>query len=84
MNEISGFETEGEYLVTARRLQERVDAGELDELAPDLGHPFVYRRFLEKSSCDVWVLAVPDQAFRGYLKRDGTAGSLTSQLPPRI
>lgn len=76
MDEITCFDTEDEYLKAARRLREQVDAGEIEELQPTLDEPFLYRRFLEKSSRDVWVLAVPDQAFRGYLKREGPAGPL--------
>jgi hypothetical protein len=74
MDEVARFETEADYLTTAKELRRLIDGGVLQELQPDFDQPIVYRRFLEKSSSEVWVLAVPDHAFRGFLKREGLIG----------
>jgi hypothetical protein len=69
MNEIDKFESEADYIATSRELFQRVDRGELKPLNVQENEPFEHRYFLEQASGEVWILAIPDQAFRGFLKR---------------
>ncbi len=74
MDEISSFKSEDEYLDTARLLQNKVNSGLLTEVAPNEEGPFLCRRFVDNKSREVWVFALPDQSFRGYLRREGKTG----------
>jgi hypothetical protein len=77
VEEVNAFASESDYVTFQRELFTRVNAGELKVLPSTDDGPFSTRRFLEKSTNEIWVLGTPDQAFRGYFKREGYNGALT-------
>ena len=78
MEEVHAFASDSDCLALQRNLFARVDAGELQVLPTTHEGPFYTRRFLEKSTNEVWVLVLPDFAFRGYFKREGLNGTPAS------
>lgn len=69
LHPIEGFKTEAEFSRVLRQIQSLVSTGKLkaDGLDPSEPSFFVQKYVTEKG--ETWLLAMPDQAFRGYLRR---------------
>jgi hypothetical protein len=66
---IKEFKSEAEFIRVRRLIDDLVTTGRLksEGLEPSAGSFFV-ERFLSDAG-ETWLLAVPDQAFRGYLRK---------------
>ncbi|WP_417389148.1 hypothetical protein [Gimesia sp.] len=77
LSEFNTFKNDTEFKEVKRRIEALVKSGDLRECGLD---PSESTRFVEqyKSSCgDTWHLALPDHAFRGYLKLIATKTQTT-------
>lgn len=70
LQQIQSFNTDAEFSAVQRSIGELVTAGKLKCVGLIPEEP---RRFIERYVMDTgetWLLAHPDQAFRGYLHRE--------------
>jgi hypothetical protein len=70
LNEIPRFGTDDEFEATLARINELVRRGLLKERGRDLSEMSRIVEVYESPDGEMWRLAVPDHADRGYLKRD--------------
>lgn len=69
LQEIEAFMSDDAFEKTQQALQELVERGELKKCGLDSNEVFHYVEVYRDNDGDTWHLAVPDHAFRGYLKR---------------
>jgi len=67
--EIENFNNWEEYQDAEHRVRQLVKQGRLSECGLDPFESTMYVQVYKTQDGDVWRLAVPDHAFRGYLKR---------------
>jgi hypothetical protein len=63
------FNTQGDFQATEKRLQQMVESGELENCGED---PHERSRLVEifrTKDGEFWLLAHPDHAFRGFLRK---------------
>ena len=66
---IKEFKSEAEFNRVQRQIQDLESAGKLKADGLDPSEPsFFVERYVTETG-ETWLLAVPDQAFRGYLRK---------------
>ena len=68
--EVPKFRTDKEFQATKARIEELVREGALKECGLDPAEMVRFVEVYEGSNGDKWRLAIPDHAFRGYLKKE--------------
>jgi hypothetical protein len=66
---IDEFKTDEEYRAIKDRIERLVGDGKLREQGLDPSEPFRFIEMYISDEGETWLLAQPDQAFRGYLKK---------------
>ena len=67
--EVDRFGTDDDFKRTEQSISALISSGELKPMGLDPSDPFhLVHRFLDNNGA-MWHLAMPDQAFRGYLRK---------------